>query len=119
MLALLDLLAQDAAPADGRSIPFWANPIVLIIPFLIIVYLIMVRPQRQEQRRREEMLRSIRKNDRVMTIGGIIGTVVSVKDDEIVLKVDEANNTKLTFARSAIRQVLREPANEEAGAGKR
>ena len=48
----------------------------------------------------------LKKNDRVQTIGGIIGTVVSTKGDEVTLRVDESNNTKLTLVRKAIQHVL-------------
>ena len=48
------------------------------------------------------MVQSLQKNDRVRTIGGIIGTVVDIKGDEITLKVDESNNTKINVASSAI-----------------
>ena len=49
---------------------------------------------------------AIKKHDRVQTIGGVIGAIVEVKPDEVVLKVDESSNTRITFARSAIQQVL-------------
>ena len=48
------------------------------------------------------MIQSLDKNDRVRTIGGIIGTVIDVKDDEVVLKVDESNNTKIRVSASSI-----------------
>jgi len=48
------------------------------------------------------MVQSLEKNDKVRTIGGIIGTIVDVKDDEITLKIDESNNTKIKVAPSAI-----------------
>ena len=48
------------------------------------------------------MVQSLEKNDKVRTIGGIIGTVVDIKDDEITLKVDESSNTKIKIAPSAI-----------------
>jgi preprotein translocase YajC subunit len=54
------------------------------------------------------MLSSIKKNDSVRTVGGIIGSVVEVKPDVIVLKVDENSNTKLTVARGKIEAVLKE-----------
>jgi preprotein translocase subunit YajC len=56
------------------------------------------------------MIQSIKKNDKVRTVGGIIGIVVDVKDDEIVLKVDESNNTKIRVMASAIGKNL---SNEE------
>ena len=48
------------------------------------------------------MVQSLTKNDRVQTIGGIIGTVVDIKEDEITLKIDESNNTKIKILRTAI-----------------
>jgi preprotein translocase YajC subunit len=56
------------------------------------------------------MLSSIKKNDSVRTVGGIIGSVVEVKPDVVVLKVDENSNTKVTVARSKIEAVLKESA---------
>jgi preprotein translocase subunit YajC len=48
------------------------------------------------------MVQALEKNDKVRTIGGIIGTVVDVKGDEVILKVDESNNTKIRVVSSAI-----------------
>jgi preprotein translocase subunit YajC len=48
------------------------------------------------------MVQSLSKNDKIQTIGGIIGTVVDIKEDEITLKIDESNNTKIKILRSAI-----------------
>jgi len=48
------------------------------------------------------MVQSLQKNDKVRTIGGIIGTIVDVRDDEITLKIDESNNTKIKIATSAV-----------------
>jgi len=52
------------------------------------------------------MVQSLQKNDKVQTIGGIIGTIVDIKDNEITLKVDESNNTKIKILRSAISRNL-------------
>jgi preprotein translocase subunit YajC len=52
------------------------------------------------------MVSAIKKHDRVQTIGGVIGSVVEIKPDYVVLKVDESSNTRITFARSAVQQVL-------------
>ena len=48
------------------------------------------------------MVQTLKKNDKIRTIGGLLGTVVDIKDDEITLKVDESNNTKVKVASSAI-----------------
>ena len=66
------------------------------------------RPQqkKREKREREEMYASMKKNDRVLTVGGVIGTLISVKDTEVVLKVDESSNTKMTFLRTSVQRIL-------------
>ena len=77
---------------------------MLLILVGMIVFSMM--GQRRERKRREAMISAIKKHDRVQTVGGVIGSVVEVKPDYIVLKVDESSNTRITFARSAIQQVL-------------
>jgi preprotein translocase YajC subunit len=60
------------------------------------------------------MISSIKKNDQVRTVGGIIGSVVEVKPDVVVLKVDEGSNTKITVMRSEIEGVVKETATGNA-----
>jgi preprotein translocase subunit YajC len=75
------------------------------LPFILIfvvMYLLLFRGPRKKQQQHKQMVQTLEKNDRVRTIGGIIGTVVDVKDDEITLKVDESNNTKIKVVPSAI-----------------
>jgi preprotein translocase subunit YajC len=74
----------------------------------IFFYFIMMRPQSKERQKRQEMLANIKKNDRVLTIGGVYGVVMNVhrEADEVILKVDEANNTKLRVTLSSIARVL-------------
>ena len=62
--------------------------------------------QRRDRKKRQAMISAVKKHDRVQTAGGIIGSIVELKPDTVVLKVDEASNTRITFARSAIQQVL-------------
>ena len=61
------------------------------------------------------MLDTMQKNSRVRTIGGIIGTIVDVRDDEVVIKIDEASNTKMRVTRSAIGKVY---TDDDAGTSK-
>jgi len=58
--------------------------------------------QKKREQQHKKMIQSLEKNDKVRTIGGIIGTVVDIKEDEITLKIDESNNTKIKILRSAI-----------------
>lgn len=105
------LAADEPAPQQPGFGPLML-PMVLIG---ILWYFLLLRPQRKDQQRRDELLNQLKKNDRVVTIGGIIGTVAQVSDDKkkVTLKVDD--NTKITFQRTAISSVLRD--TEEPGAG--
>ncbi len=76
--------------------------LVFIVGIFVILYFIMFREPKKRQRQQQKMIQTLKKNDKVRTIGGIIGIVVDVKDDEVTLKVDESNNTKIKVAASAI-----------------
>jgi len=73
---------------------------------VLVFWFITIRGNSRDKKKRQAMLDDLSKSDRVLTIGGIIGTVVAVKDGEVVVKVDETTNTKMTFSRSAIQKVL-------------
>jgi preprotein translocase subunit YajC len=74
---------------------------------VVVFMLLSARSQRKrEQRAKDEMHAKLSKNDRVLTIGGVVGTIVSVKDTEVVLKVDESTNTKMTFVKTAVQRIL-------------
>ena len=73
---------------------------------LAALYFFMTRGQRKEEKRRKDMMSDLKKGDRVMTIGGMLASVVSVDDDRVVLKIDEANNVKATYRKSAIQEVI-------------
>jgi preprotein translocase subunit YajC len=79
----------------------YGNFIFLALMF-VMFYLILFRGPRKKQQKHRQMVQTLQKNDRVRTIGGIIGVVVDVKGDEITLKVDESNNTKIKVISSAI-----------------
>jgi preprotein translocase subunit YajC len=74
---------------------------IYIALMLVMVFVFFRGPQKQKQQRKK-LVQSLQKNDRVQTIGGIFGTVVDIKGDEITLKVDESNNTKIKVTSSAI-----------------
>jgi preprotein translocase subunit YajC len=90
--------ARPATTGNASSI----MQLVFIAGIFVILYFIMFREPKKRQRKQEQMIQSLKKNDKVRTIGGIIGIVVDVKGDEVTLKVDESNNTKIKVAASAI-----------------
>jgi preprotein translocase subunit YajC len=82
------------------------NPLMSFLPFLLIIaifYFLIIRPQSKKRKETEKMLGALKKGDRVVTIGGIHGTIQSVRDTTVILKVDD--NVKLEFLRSAISSV--------------
>jgi preprotein translocase subunit YajC len=96
-------------PAPREPAPWWAqNPLIPIILGIIVLYFFVFRSKRTQDRKRQDMLSQLRKGDRVQTIGGILGTVIEARDNEVLLKVDESSNTKIRFSRSAIHRVLEE-----------
>jgi preprotein translocase subunit YajC len=119
MFKLMLLLAQTATPTSGPTAggggpaSIFQSPLIPLIIIIVVFWWVMSRGQRKKQQQYAQMLAALKRNDRVQTVGGIIGTVVDVRDDEVVLKVDETNNVKVRFARSAIKEVLREPGAGE------
>ena len=91
-----------APPPSGFGNQF----ILIMVVVLVAMILFSIFGQRKEKKRRAAMLSAISKHDKVQTIGGVVGSVVEVKNDQVVLKVDESSNTRITFARSAVQQVL-------------
>lgn len=81
--------------------PFGSWLWIYVALMLVMVFVFFRGPQKQKQQRKK-LVQSLQKNDRVQTIGGILGTVVDIKGDEITLKVDESNNTKIKVTSSAI-----------------
>ena len=93
---------SNAPPAGPVRKPAGYGSFVLLGLMFVVMYFLLFRGPRRKQQQHKQMVQSLEKNDRVRTIGGIIGTVVDIKGDEITLKVDESNNTKIKVASSAI-----------------
>jgi preprotein translocase subunit YajC len=108
--------ATGATTQQTAPVPTWVQLFrsvgsMLPIFLLIIVFFWMTsRARRKQEREKQDMLGAMKRGDRVQTIGGILGNVVEVREDRILLKVDEGNNTKVWFARSAIHRVLGDEA---------
>jgi preprotein translocase subunit YajC len=90
----------------GRSDPLGTNLIFIIAIMVVAMIVFSFLGQRRDRRKRDAMLSTLKKHDKVKTLGGVIGSILEVKKDVVVLKVDESSNTRITFDRSAIQQVL-------------
>jgi preprotein translocase subunit YajC len=102
----------------GRPAPGFAdalaNPMVPLLLGIVVLYFFMYRSKRNQDRALKEQLGQMKRGDRVMTAGGILGKIVEVEDSKVLVKVDENSNTKIWFTRDAIRRVLTEEKAEAA-----
>jgi len=92
-----------AAPPSGSGLGIFLLPIAVLILFTFM----MGGTQRKEKKRMAALMANLKKHDKVLTIGGMIGTVVDIRDDEVVLKIDENANTRVRFTRNAIQQIVK------------
>ena len=112
------LLAQEKAPEGGGGgglSSLLTNPFMPLIFIGVLFYLLMIRPERRKRDEHSRMLEALKPKDRIVTIGGILGTVVNVQKDseEVTVRIDENTNTKIRVNRSAIaRVVVDEPSSE-------
>ncbi len=107
LFAWQSLWAQDAPPPGGQGggLAYMMPAFVLIFVFF---YFMILRPQRREQDARKQMIDNLKKNDHVVTVGGIYGVVTNVRrdSDEVTLKVDEGTNAKLRVTIASISRVI-------------
>ena len=81
-------------------------PLLLLAVFVFFIFT-MISSERKQKKKRSAMMSELKRNDRVQTVGGIIGVVTEIKDEEVVLRVDESSKTKIRFSKTAVQQVLK------------
>ncbi len=101
---LMEAGSQTAETTGGTAQP---NMIAQFFPFIlmfVILYFLIIRPQRKKQKDHQQMLENIKVNDMVVTNSGIIGKIMNIKKEKniVVLRVDETTNTKIEFQKGAI-----------------
>ena len=121
MLSLFLLFADN--PPDPAT-PTGASPFGFLLPMVAIgalFYVLMVRPMRKQEQERQSLISNLKKNDKVVTSGGIIGIVAGIKEkeDEVTLKVDENSNVRLRVTKGSITRVIsgEEPAKDAKEGG--
>jgi preprotein translocase subunit YajC len=103
------MLALGAPPQPGQQpLPVWVNMVPLLL-LGVIFYFAILRPQQRKQREQSEMLKGVRSGDRVVTSGGIIAQVVTVKEQSVTVRSADA---KFEIQKTAIAQIT-----ERSGAG--
>ncbi len=106
-------LAYAAVPLPGGSGPSQAAVQILFLAALFaIFYFLLIRPQQRQRRDREAMLNAVKRGDKVVTTGGLHGTVVGLSEQTVMLKVSD--QVKLEFERSAIGRIVAQGEKEGA-----
>lgn len=90
------LQAAGAAPSTSSSLMTWG----MLILIFVVMWFFMIRPQRKQQKELQAFRDGLKKGDKVVTVGGIFGTVDDIKDDSVLLKVDK--EVKLRVAKSSV-----------------
>ena len=99
---MLDLLAQT----QTQEPPAFMNPVFLIVGMVLIWWLLVLKPQRKQEKARKSKLEAIKKGDKVLTRAGIYGVVSRVKDDVVVVRIDTDGKVLVPFQKTAIEDVL-------------
>jgi preprotein translocase subunit YajC len=108
------LISPAFAQAAGDGVSSYGS-LLMFLPILVVFYFFLIRPQQQRTKQHKQLLEGLRRGDRVVTSGGIIGTIAKVVSESEVA-VDIAENVRVRVMRSMISQVLAKP--EPAGKSK-
>jgi len=121
LLGFLTFLAQempppenvgDTPPGAGGQAASGGGSILGMLPLFVLIgvfmWLAIIKPQKAKEQEEKSILDKLKKNDHVVTKGGLHGVVMNVKDDEVVLRIDEQQNVKVRFQKNAIAAILGE-----------
>ena len=100
---MFTLLQTTAAGQGGSGLSMW----IMLALIFIVMWFFMIRPQRKQQKEMENFRNSLKNGDKVVTIGGIYGTVVEVKDTYVLLEVDK--DVKIRVNKQAIQKDYTDP----------
>ncbi|HHT9110168.1 MAG TPA: preprotein translocase subunit YajC [Candidatus Brocadiaceae bacterium] len=95
------------AAAGSKSSP--TGMLSMLLPFIlmfVVMYFLILRPQKRREKERKALLSRVKKNDRVVTSGGVHGVITSARENDVILRIDDAKDVKVKVDRSAIVTVL-------------
>ena len=105
--------AAEGVPAgDANAGPSMMSLLLPMAVMMAAFYFLILLPESRKNKQRQLLLAGMKKGDEVLTNGGIIGVIQNVKDDRVVLKVDEARGVTIEFAKSSIGQILKSKGGE-------
>ena len=99
---MFEFLAQTPPPET----PFFMHPMFLIVGMVLIWWLLVLKPQRKQEKERKAKIEGIKKGDKVLTRAGMYGVVSRVKDDVVILRIDTDGKVLVPFQKAAIEDVL-------------
>lgn len=110
LLSSVALFAQDKpAPKAGGQDPM--TFLIMMAVIFAIIYFLMILPQRKKQKETQNMLSNMKKGDKIVTIGGMLGTVGNVKETTVMVKISDA--TVVEFKKSAIATIVNDEKTEK------
>ncbi|MBQ7873214.1 MAG: preprotein translocase subunit YajC [Clostridia bacterium] len=101
---MFNLLENTTTPTGGGDLLTSLFPILMIVVMFVAMYFLTIRPQKKAEKEANDMRNNLQVGDEVTTIGGIIGRIVSIKDETCVIETTK-NGTKIRLLKSAIRNV--------------
>jgi preprotein translocase subunit YajC len=105
---------QGAPAADpGGGGGMFGGLFVPLILMFVVMYFLMIRPQKKQQQQRDRMIANLKKDDHVLTNAGIYGIVKQVKDDHLVLAIDESKDVRIRVAKSAVAGLVKSSGAED------
>lgn len=104
-----------AASSGGGGLGGMLPTILMLVAFVAIFYFMIIRPQKKQDKQIAEMRNSISVGDEIITIGGIVGTVLIIKDDKIMIETGN-DKSKLTILRNSVKTVLRDEEDAQTSA---
>ena len=117
LIAMASLMADQAAPPQGGFlVQLLNNPLILPVGVIFIFYITFLGPERRRKAEEAKMMAALKKNDRVVTVGGIHGIIVSASSDSdvVTIKLDESGNARMKINRSAIATLVPDKKNENS-----
>jgi preprotein translocase subunit YajC len=103
----------DAAPYELSAEKMMMDNLMILVMLFGIFYFILIRPQQKRVRMHQEMMKNLQKGNKVMTTGGIIGTIVKFEGDDVAV-VEIAQNVKVRIARGSVSEVLDDKSSDVA-----
>ena len=100
------LQAAPAAGQQGSGMSMW----IMLALIFVVMWFFMIRPQRKQQKELQNFRDSLKKGDKVVTIGGIYGTVTEIKEDSVLIEVD--NNVKIRVSKQALVKDFTDPSKQ-------